>query len=245
MIEVDQTILHDPANGKHGNCFSAVLAGLLHIPIDQVPVFSDTVTWRRHLNAWLRPHGLAFLNIRADGARQVFEAQGIEDCHHEVSGPSPRSADTLHSCIGRDCDLVFDPHPHRTGLADIEEIGVFIVLRPWDLIPQRSTAVSGDSDTYPRPARGWVCFHCGERFSASNEGERLAREHFGETITADPACRIDIAEYRRMEAVNARHCHEDTELHREIARLQADHATALQRAEEAGYAKGLADGAKR
>jgi hypothetical protein len=34
---------------------------------------------------------------------------------------------------------------------------------------------------------------------------------------------------------------EDTELHREIYRLKADHATALRREEEKGYARGLRD----
>jgi hypothetical protein len=39
----------------------------------------------------------------------------------------------------------------------------------------------------------------------------------------------------------ARYQGEDTELHREIQRLQADHAVALRREEEKGYARGLRD----
>ena len=37
---VKQTIEHDPESGNWGNCFSAVLASLLDIPIEDVPVFS-------------------------------------------------------------------------------------------------------------------------------------------------------------------------------------------------------------
>jgi hypothetical protein len=56
-----------------------------------------------------------------------------------------------------------------------------------------------------------------------------------------PACAIDIAEYRRMEGVHRRHCDDDTDLHRQIARMESDHQRALMRAEEDGYAKGLRD----
>ena len=38
MIPTTQTILHDPDNGKIGNCLSAVLASLLHLPIELVPL---------------------------------------------------------------------------------------------------------------------------------------------------------------------------------------------------------------
>ena len=62
----------------------------------------------------------------------------------------------------------------------------------------------GVSDnTYPAPAHGWVCFHCGERFITPN----AARDHFGHTPTAEPACRVSAAhlreelrEYRALEA---------------------------------------------
>lgn len=56
MKPTKQTVLHDPANGKHGNCLSAVLASLLHLPIEDVPVFSEPhPKWQQDLNEWLRP----------------------------------------------------------------------------------------------------------------------------------------------------------------------------------------------
>jgi hypothetical protein len=67
-----------------------------------------------------------------------------------------------------------------------------------------------------------------------------ARLHFGASEHQQPGCQIDLTEYRRMEEVNRRHCEEDTELHRALHRMEADHRTELLRAEEAGYAKGLA-----
>ena len=42
------------------------------------------------------------------------------------------------------------------------------------------------SDTYPMPANGWVCFHCGELCPSPG----AARIHFGETPDSTPACRL-------------------------------------------------------
>lgn len=83
----------------------------------------------------------------------------------------------------------------------------------------------------------WRCFHCDAVFT-DREGARL---HFGTTEMQRPACTIDVAEYRRMEEINARHCAEDTDLHRQIYSLENQHAQALRREEEKGYARGLAD----
>lgn len=130
MIPTKQTILHDPENGQHGNCLSAVLASLLHLPIDEVPVFKDTATWRRDLNAWLRPFGLAYLELQAGGAWMADF--GIEGLHHEVYGPTQRGGDVLHACVGVDGAMVFDPHPDGTGLVAHDGLSVFIALRPWE-----------------------------------------------------------------------------------------------------------------
>lgn len=128
MIEVTQTVLHDPDNGVNGNCFSAVLASLLHLPIEQVPLFVSP-DWRKKLNAWLRPFGLAYIEIVSiDGD---FPSLGIEGCYHEVSGLSPRFPDTLHSCVGHDGSVLFDPHPAKEAVARTTGHGFFIALEPW------------------------------------------------------------------------------------------------------------------
>lgn len=57
----------------------------------------------------------------------------------------------------------------------------------------------------------------------------------------DPACQIDMTDVRAMENQLRQYREEDTVLHREIHRMQADHAVALQREEEKGYARGLND----
>lgn len=82
----------------------------------------------------------------------------------------------------------------------------------------------------------WRCFHCDETFT----DEAAARLHFGTSLMHSPACTIDVAEYRAMEARMKLYNEEDSDLHREIAGMQSTHRTALRREEEKGYARGLA-----
>lgn len=55
-------------------------------------------------------------------------------------------------------------------------------------------------------------------------------------------CQIFGKTVRAMEDEISRYRNEDTDLHRQIAHMQTEHNTALMRAEESGYAKGLRDG---
>lgn len=86
----------------------------------------------------------------------------------------------------------------------------------------------------------WRCFHCDETF----DDHAAAAEHFGTSMAQEPACQIDVTKYREMESLVSQHVEEDTDLHREIARLQCEHATALIREEEKGYARGLQQAAQ-
>lgn len=86
--------------------------------------------------------------------------------------------------------------------------------------------------------KSWRCFHCDEVFKNAIS----AREHFGTGLLCQPACQIDAAAFREMEMQLARYRDEDTDLHRQIRQLESEHQTALRRAEESGYSKGLRDG---
>lgn len=101
--------------------------------------------------------------------------------------------------------------------------------------------MSTQPDTYPTPEHGWTCFHCGETFPGTLAGQHDARRHFGASIHDEPKCQISARRLRDMEGQLRRYREEDTDLHREIARLQSDHAIALRREEEKGYARGLRD----
>ena len=91
----------------------------------------------------------------------------------------------------------------------------------------------------------WRCFHCGEVFT----DRAMAAEHFGDHLQGDPACNLNAMEgglvklVRSQEEELRRFRMEDTASYREFYRLGADHAAAMRREEERGYARGLADGA--
>lgn len=95
--------------------------------------------------------------------------------------------------------------------------------------------------TNPLPKHGWSCFHCGVHFPATFSGQQKARHHFGDSPDEQPACHIDARAFRSMQDTVRRYQTEDTELHREIYKLRADHARALQHEEEKGYERGLRD----
>lgn len=86
----------------------------------------------------------------------------------------------------------------------------------------------------------WRCFHCDEVFT----DPRCAALHFGKALNSTPICQLDPARVREMERELAKYRAEDTELHREIARLQTQHAFELRTAEEKGYERGLKDSLK-
>lgn len=137
MNPIKQTQLHDPANGVHGNCLSAVLSSLLHVDIATIPNFIDPQHWLQDLNAWLRPRGLAFLSFPAVGFQETLAIFGIEGLHHEIGGMTRRFTDVGHSCVAKDGHLVFDPHPSDDGLnSSVDTHGVFIALRPWEVADQ-------------------------------------------------------------------------------------------------------------
>ena len=47
---------------------------------------------------------------------------------------------------------------------------------------------------YCQPPDGWICFHCGDRFTTVGAAE----DHFGKRPTAIPACRIKAGEERGL-----------------------------------------------
>lgn len=104
------------------------------------------------------------------------------------------------------------------------------------------------TDTYPTPPHGWTCFHCGETFPPTLDGEHKAREHFGPTPDYQPGCVLKLTsedrsllrELRSAQADLTRYYAEDSDKDRELRRMEAEHHVALRRAEEQGYARGLA-----
>lgn len=114
MRPVDQTIL-----GRGGDCFSACLASILEIPLDEVPHVMIEDDYEGALSEFLRLFDLWSLKM------DVAVCRGIELApvgYHVISGPSPRQVDgkeeMWHAVVGYNGEMVHDPHPSRTGLRE-------------------------------------------------------------------------------------------------------------------------------
>jgi hypothetical protein len=73
MLPVDQTTFGHPG----GNCFSACVASLLELPIEEVPYFmgepdEPNERWAERLDAFLETYGLYALHFDCDESRTLW-----------------------------------------------------------------------------------------------------------------------------------------------------------------------------
>lgn len=113
MKPVDQTVFGDPT----GNCFSACVASLLGLSIEDVPWFNGHADWYAAFRAWLRPRGYYPVTFRLDSAWRP-------DGYAITGGRSPRA--TSHAVVTLGLDVVHDPHPSREGLVRHEDVTVLV-----------------------------------------------------------------------------------------------------------------------
>lgn len=64
-----------------------------------------------------------------------------------------------------------------------------------DAKPPIVSAMTPEPETYPMPAAGWTCFHCGETFTVVGS----AQDHFGGTPNALAGCQIKLGEERGLQ----------------------------------------------
>lgn len=132
MKPVMQTVL-----GRGGNCFSACLASLFEVPIEEVPNFfdlagEDDALWWGEVRNWLRVRGfgIMFLDLPDPAFLAHFEGWFI------VSGKAARGLD--HATIWRDGKMVHDPHPSQCGLIKPDGVDLIYPLFPALLKLERS-----------------------------------------------------------------------------------------------------------
>lgn len=128
MTPIKQTIMHDPKNGKYGNCLQACLASILDLTLDNVPHFADNdnKNWLIDMNEWLFQRNLYYFEINP--TKCIFDNTfSIYQGYHFILGKSPRGK-FLHQIIGKNGEKVFDPHPSNTMLTEITAIGLFLKI---------------------------------------------------------------------------------------------------------------------
>lgn len=144
MRLVDQSILHDPDNGKYGDCFRACIASVFERPIESIPHFNRDVTGEeqdRAINEWLAPLGfyLQPMNVDADYFFYMRKTHGVKQVHL-IFGNTERG--TYHSVVGVSGEIVHDPHPSKTGLLpnSAENEWRYVFFQMTDFIERKAQA---------------------------------------------------------------------------------------------------------
>jgi hypothetical protein len=127
MTPVDQEFMHDPANGVYGDCMRAAIASLLDLPREEVPHFhegtNDVTVFDRRVNAFLASKGLMLVDVTP--SEYIFVTNNnLPDCYHLISGYTERG--TYHACVGKNGELVHDPHPSKAGVLEHDRWGFLV-----------------------------------------------------------------------------------------------------------------------
>lgn len=117
MKPIDMTVIHSPPKSI-GDCFRCCIASILELPAREVPHIYDGdrsgELGMRLLQDWLEPRELYFLEVEWD-VESLKNWHKQLQFHHTISGTSPRGH--RHAVVGFGGEMVFDPHPDRTGIA--------------------------------------------------------------------------------------------------------------------------------
>lgn len=112
--------------GSTGNCFSACLASVFDIPLEDVPNFyiiagNDPAIWWGAVRDWLRLRGFGVMSIQANLIDQ-FEGLFI------VGGESERGIE--HAVLYQNGKVIFDPHPSNVGVKEVTSVDLLYPLDP-------------------------------------------------------------------------------------------------------------------
>jgi hypothetical protein len=133
MTPVDQLVMHDPDNGRFGDCMRACIASLLDLPAEEVPHFlfdnCENDVFNKRLNDFLALHDLCYMAFLPWDLQEHINGSGIGgEVYHIINGPSVRGP-WWYAVVGCNGKVVHDPHPDRAGLAEGEREFGFILKR--------------------------------------------------------------------------------------------------------------------
>ncbi len=111
-----------PTPESRGNCHQAAVASLLGLALDAVPSFHDCPEgfWASYY-AFVKSIGCCVIELPADRVPNVlYLAYGLS-----LRGPR-------HSCVYKSGKLVWDPHPSRDGLVEVDWVNLIVPVDPID-----------------------------------------------------------------------------------------------------------------
>jgi hypothetical protein len=118
MKFVDQSILHDPENGKYGDCMRACLATIFDAPIESIPHRNEDITGEEQdkmFNEWLARYGVCLQPMSVDGDYFAYMKElGVKTIIHLIYGYTERG--TYHAVVAENGVVIHDPHVSKAGL---------------------------------------------------------------------------------------------------------------------------------
>ena len=137
MIRIKQTKF----GPVEGNCFTACIASLLEVPIEEVNIDPHADRWWDSLQAYLKPKNLFFLEVRLDVAVQ-YPLYAMSGIYCVFSGKSPRTFEghdgVNHAVVGMVnsdperpviFDCIHDPHPDGTFIKEGSLWGLGFIMK--------------------------------------------------------------------------------------------------------------------
>lgn len=111
----------------NGNCWTACIASILELPIEQVPDFIDEKDFYGSTVKWLGKRGLTLVQIDLQHSTYWPFFWG-DTVWTILSGQSPRG-DWKHAIVGNGLKYVHDPHPDNKMLkGDIEYVYLMVPI---------------------------------------------------------------------------------------------------------------------
>lgn len=139
ILFITQTKLHDPDNGVIGNCYTACIASLFSVKIEDLADFEEMYgRWATACDADKPDDALCqqvylemtkvtgHILLQIDSADPAIGGR-LPEGFSIACGDGPRGFG--HAVIALDGRVFWDPHPDRTGLTTIDhfEVGVPMV----------------------------------------------------------------------------------------------------------------------
>lgn len=101
-----------------GNCLAACLASIFEIRLDAVPFFGTDDKWFDRFSDWMITYFQLYpIDIEVPS---VFVPKG----YHLINGLS-RNGDYWHAVVGKDGEIVHDPHPDGNALKEPKTFTIF------------------------------------------------------------------------------------------------------------------------
>jgi hypothetical protein len=120
--------------GPRGNCYSACLASLFELTLDEVPNFFDgvdgydtTSQWWGSVRKWLAEKGFGIISISLSLPNGYEWLENYEG-YFIVCGMSNRGL--YHATLWNYGKMCYDPHPDQTGLLEPDSVDLLYPLDP-------------------------------------------------------------------------------------------------------------------